>query len=160
MKNEVTVKIFNREFHLMTDETKEYTDRIAKDLNEKMMQLLRDKTTLSAQDAAALVALECYDEMVKAKEEADQIRIQIKDYADDSSNTRLKAEESQKEIERLKEKIAQMEKELKLRKELYPEHEKADTADEIITRDINKVMNDSRSNVPYNTFSNNNRNFR
>lgn len=160
MKTEVTVKIFNREYHLMTDETKEYTDRIADDLNAKMTAVLEGKTTLSAQDAAALVALECYDEMVKAKEEADKMRISIKGYADESAAAKSKADEAQREVERLKSKVEQMERELKLRKELYPDHEKADTADEIISRDINKVMNDSHSNVPYNTFSNNSRKFR
>ena len=138
MKNEITGKIFNREYRLLTDETKEYTDKLAKDLNEKMSELMLSKLTMSVQDAAALIALECYDELMKSRENVDRIRTQVKDYIDDASQAKTKAEEAQEEVAKLHERVAQLENML---------------------RQTNAQRNQGGArpvnNVPYNTFRNN-----
>lgn len=153
MKNELTVKIFNKEYHLITDETKEYTDKIAKEINQRMTELLNSKTMMSYQDAAALITLECYDELVKSKESVESIRSQIKSYADEAEKERIKAEKAEKEVESLREKVAQLEREVKLRTKLSSD--KTD-ANDIISQDIHNVLNGSS--VPYNALSNKNRN--
>lgn len=131
MKNEITVRLFNRDYRLMTDETKEYTDNLARDLNERMSELLQSKLTMSIQDAAALIALECYDELVKSRENVNRIRTQVKDYIDDASQAKSKAEAAQNEVAKLHERVAQLENALK--------------------------QNNAQggSSVPYNTFNNN-----
>lgn len=134
MKNEVTVRIFNREYRLLTDETKEYTDKLAKELNEKMSGILQSKLTLSVQDAAALIALECYDELVKSRENIDKIRNQVKDYIEDASQAKSKAESAQNEVSKLHERVAQLENMLKQN-----------------NRNGNNG-NRPNNNVPYNTF--------
>ncbi len=146
MKNEVTVKIFNREFHLLTDETKEYTDRLAAELNRKMAELLKAKPTLSLQDAAALICLECCDELSKARQNIENIRSQIKDYVDDAGEARSAADEAQKELRTLRERVAQLEKEVKLRKSFADESEKL-SAKDMISHDINKALENK---YPYN----------
>ena len=57
MKHEVTVRIFNRDYRLLTDESAEYTNDLASALNRRMAELLDGKSTLTSQDAAALIAL-------------------------------------------------------------------------------------------------------
>lgn len=140
MKSEITVKIFNREYRLLTDESKEYTDKLAKDLNEKMSEILQSKLTLSVQDAAALIALECYDELIKSRENVDRIRNQVKDYIDDASQAKTKAEAAQNEVSKLHERVAQLENMLKQNNTAQRNNQGA--------RPVN--------NVPYNTFRNNN----
>ncbi|WP_124100291.1 cell division protein ZapA [Ruminococcus sp. Marseille-P6503] len=146
MKNEVTVKIFNREFRLLTDETKEYTDRLASELNRKMAELIKAKPTLSLQDAAALICLECCDELTKARQSIENIRSQIKDYVDDAGEARTAADEAQKELRTLRERVAQLEKEVKLRKSFAEEGEKL-SAKDMISHDINKALENK---YPYN----------
>ena len=157
MKNELTVKIFNKEYHLISDESQEYTDKLAKELNSKMSQLMNSKTMMSYQDASALIALETYDELIKARESIENIRAQIKDYADDAVKQKAKADEAAAQTDALKEKIAQLEKEVKLRTKLSSDKDKA-SANDIISQDIQKAL--SGSNVPFNAMSNRNRNFK
>ena len=134
MKNEITVRLFNRDYRLITDETKEYTDKLARDLNERMSELLQTKLTMSIQDAAALIALECYDELIKSRENVERIRTQVKDYIDDASQSKIKSDKAQSEIEKLQMRVAQLENMLKQNGNL------------------------KNSNVPYNTFRNGNGN--
>ncbi len=157
MKNELTVKIFNKEYRLISDESQEYTDKLAKELNRRMSQLLNSKTMMSHQDAAALIALETYDELFKARESVENIRSQIKSYADEAGEQKTKADEAAAQVEALKEKVAQLEKEVKLRTKLSSDKDKS-SANDIISQDIQKALNGT--NVPFNAMSNKNRNFK
>lgn len=156
MKNELTVKLFNKDYCLITDETKEYTDKLAKELNERMSQLMDAKIMMSHQDAAALIALETYDELTKARESVESIREQIKTFADEAQTQRAAAEKANARVASLEERVRQLEKEVKLRTKLSSE--KSD-AEDILSQDIQKAINGS--NVPYNAMRNpNNRNYR
>lgn len=146
MKNEINVKIFNREYHLISDESKEYTDKLAAGLNSKMAELLKAKPSLSIQDAAALIALEYADELFKARQSVENIRSQIKDYVDDAGSARQQADDAQKEIRELREKVTQLEKEVKLRKSFAEPSGKV-TAEEILSQDITKALENK---YPYN----------
>lgn len=135
MKNEITVRLFNREYRLKTDETKEYTDKLAKELNQRMSELLQAKLTMSIQDATALIALECYDELVKSRENVERIRTQVKQYVDDAAKAEAEADVAKQEIAKLKQRVAQLENSL---------------------RQANAQRNNGKpaGNVPYNTFNN------
>ena len=82
MKNKVTVNIYGRSYPMMTDESEEYTQRLANTLNERMKALQEAKRTLSIQDAAAIISLECLDELVKNKQTEKNIRTQISAYVE------------------------------------------------------------------------------
>ena len=84
MKNEIIVKLFGKEYCLMTDETKEYTEKLVKDLNQRLAQLMNSKTMMSQQDAVALIALEAYEELTKLRESGEDIRDKVKAYADEA----------------------------------------------------------------------------
>lgn len=115
MKNQVTVNIYGRSYPMVTDESTEYTDRLANTLNDRMQSLKAQKRTLSVQDAAAIISLECLDELVKNKQTEQNIRTQISAYAEDANDCRAELEKLKKENERLKERVRQLESEIKLR---------------------------------------------
>jgi cell division protein ZapA (FtsZ GTPase activity inhibitor) len=100
---------------MVTDESAEYTDRLANTLNERMQSLKAAKKTLSVQDAAAIISLECLDELVKNKQTEQNIRTQISAYVEDANDSRGELEKVKKENEQLKERIRQLESEIKLR---------------------------------------------
>ncbi|MBR6874558.1 MAG: cell division protein ZapA [Ruminococcus sp.] len=169
MKQEVTVRIFNREYRLLTDETKEYTADLAAALNRRLEDLMKGKSTLSAQDGAALIALEACDDLFKTRSTLENIRSQIKVYFDDANNAKAAAANAEKEAADLKvhyerelaalkaqaakeiaerdAKIEQLQKEVSLRRSFIPEDN--ETASDMIAKDISKAINASHI-PPYN----------
>ena len=66
---------------------------------------MKGNPRLSVTMAAVLAALDYCDESVKSTESADNLRSQIKDYLEDSSQARMEAEEARREIEKLKKEV-------------------------------------------------------
>ncbi len=144
MKNNVTVRIYNREYHLVTDETKDYTDKLVAELNRKAADLLKVNCMLSLQDAAALVSFESFYDMVKTRQNIENIRSQIKGYVDDAEKAREAEEKSEKELIALRERVKQLERELELRRLLDDNNSVKD----IISQDFNKASENKK--YPYN----------
>lgn len=115
MKNQVTVNIYGRSYPMITEESPEYTERIAGILNDRFAKLREQKKSLSIQDAAAIISLECIDELVKNKQTEQNIRTQISAYAEDANTSRAEVDKLNKEIEKLRERVRQLESEVKLR---------------------------------------------
>ncbi len=86
--NNYRIKIFNRELNITTDETLEYTQALADRLNEKLAEIVSGVGNLTLTDATVLVSLDCLDKAVRSEESAQNIRQQIKAYADDASKAR------------------------------------------------------------------------
>lgn len=138
MKHEVTVRLFNRDYNLVTEESKEYTDQLAAALNRRMEEMTGGKSTLSVQDAAALIALETFDTLHKLRVNQENIRSQIKVYFDDANQAKARAEAAEKENAELKQKLEQLQKEIKLRKSFAPEEEIS--AKDMIAKDISEAL--------------------
>ena len=138
MKHEVTVRLFNRDYNLITEESKEYTDQLAAALNRRMEEMTGGKSTLSVQDAAALIALETFDTLHKLRVNQENIRSQIKVYFDDANQAKARAEAAEKENAELKQKLEQLQKEIKLRKSFAPEEEIS--AKDMIAKDISEAL--------------------
>ena len=160
MKHEVTVRIFNRDYRLLTDETAEYTHDLAAALNRRMAELLNGKSTLNSQDAAALIALEACDDLFKTRSNFENVRKQITDYFNDATASKARAEAAEKkcaeqkaayekqiadlkasyeaETAELKAKVEQLKKEVSLRKSFAGEDN--DTAEDMIAKDISKAL--------------------
>lgn len=159
MKNSVVVNIYGRSYPMMTDEPPEYTEKLAEMLNQRYKALKDAKKSLSVQDAAAIISLECLDELIKNKQTEQNIRTQISAYAEDASESRAEVEKLTKEIESLKERIRQLESEIKLRHQFAADE--GGSAEQIINRSINKAIsgqstvhspaNYSANNLPKNT---------
>ena len=162
MKHEVTVRIFNRDYRLLTDESAEYTHDLASALNRRMAELLNGKSTLTPQDGAALIALEACDDLFKTRSNFENVRKQITVYFDEATAAKARAEAaekkcaelkaayekeiaelkaaSDKEIAELKAKVEQLRKEVSLRKSFAAEDN--DTAEDMIAKDISKALGD------------------
>lgn len=138
MKQEVKVKIFNKEYRLLTDETAEYTNELAAALNHRLEDLLKGKSTLSAQDGAALIALEACDDLYKTRSNLENIRSQIKVYFDDATKAKARAEAAEKENAQLKERVEQLQKELKFRNSFAREENVS--AKDMIAKDISDAL--------------------
>lgn len=121
MENVVRVRIYGKEYALTTEETETYAHRLAALLNQKLEKVSAGASSVSKFDAAVLVALDCADDAYKASTNIENIRTQIKKYADEASSASSEAEELKKENEALKAKIKKLEKELAVRKALSGE---------------------------------------
>jgi cell division protein ZapA len=137
MKNQVTVTIYGKSYPMLTDESREYTDRLANTLNNRMAELKEQKRSLSVQDAAAIISLECLDELIKNKQTEQNIRTQIGAYVEDANESRTALEKAQKENAQLKERIRQLESEIKLRMQFAGEES---TAEQIVGRNVTGVL--------------------
>ena len=98
MKNKLKVNIYNRTYNLLSEESQEYTNKLALVINSKIKGMMKAIPSLSVQDAAVLTALDCLDELSKANQNIENIRTQIKDYVDDAGRARSQADEAQKVI--------------------------------------------------------------
>lgn len=138
MKHEVTVRLFNRDYNLVTEESKEYTDQLVGALNRRMEEMTGGKSTMSVQDAAALIALETFDTLNKLRINQENIRSQIKVYFDDANQAKARAEAAEKENAELKQKLEQLQKEIRLRKSFVPEE--TISAKDMIAKDISEAL--------------------
>ncbi|MBQ8108092.1 MAG: cell division protein ZapA [Ruminococcus sp.] len=115
MANKVTVTVCGKGYTLSGEETPEYTAKLAEVLDKKIKSMKTKFSSLSITDCAVLTALDCMDQLAKANQNIDNIRSQIKDYVDDAGRARNQANNSQREIRMLEEKVASLEKELRER---------------------------------------------
>ena len=74
MKNKLKVNIYNRTYNLLSEESQEYTNKLALVINSKIKGMMKAIPSLSVQDAAVLTALDCLDELSKANQNIENIR--------------------------------------------------------------------------------------
>ena len=109
MENKVKVKILGREYTLGTDNTPEYTQNLAAELDRKMNEMLAEAGSLSGIDVAILCALDAMDDSRKAAANADNIRLQLGEYVAAANRAQASAESSKREITALKRRIEELE---------------------------------------------------
>ena len=142
-RKQVTVNIYGRSYTMLTDEPEGQTERIAAALNERMKRLRAQKSSLSLQDAAAIISLECMEQLVNTKQTEQNIRTQISAYAEEAELSRGETEKLKKEIEKLRERVRQLESEKKLRQSFAAEE---NTAEQIVNAGINRALNTPQKN--------------
>ena len=104
-KNRIKLSLIDTDLVLLTDDDEGYVREIAAKLDKRLRDLMQENPRLSVTMAAMLCALNSFDEAMKAKDNADNLRSQIKEYLEDSSRSRMQSEESRREIERMKREI-------------------------------------------------------
>jgi cell division protein ZapA (FtsZ GTPase activity inhibitor) len=112
--NKFKVTICNREFALQTEEQPAYYVELAEKVEKAVYALSKSTDSLNVFSAAILTALSAFDESKKANESCDNLRAQIKKYADDAGSLRAERDEAQKETESLKAKVSSLENEIKI----------------------------------------------
>lgn len=121
-KNRIKLNICGTEFVITSDDSESYVHSVGDEVEKAMEELTDKNERISITMAATITALNYCDESHKASRAADNLRSQIKDYLEDSSRARTEAEESKKEIDRLKKELQS----LRARLEENAESEKTD----------------------------------
>lgn len=106
MANIYKIRIFNKDYNIQTEESEEYTKDLAKQLNEKLSEIVTGTSQIAPLDGAVLVALDCLDKSIKCNRTIDQIRGQIKESVDANDKKDI-------EIAELKSKITALENRVK-----------------------------------------------
>ena len=104
MNGQTRVKINIRgvDYYVVSEGTEEYIRSVGEELDARMGELMEGNDRISTTMAAVLCAMSYCDECRKAQSNADNLRVQVKDYLDDSQKAHVEAEDAKREIERLK----------------------------------------------------------
>ena len=103
--NKVKLSIGGAEYTVIAEDDVRYVQSLGKELDRALAAIMKANDRLSVTQAAILLALDYADECKKATETADRLREQIKDYLDDASNAKSKADLARHESETLRKEI-------------------------------------------------------
>lgn len=93
--------IAGEEYRIVSDESMEYMQELAHELDTKMTNILRG-SRVSTTQAAILVALQYADEATKNSGNADSLRSQLKSYLEDAAQAKSERDFYKRELERIK----------------------------------------------------------
>ncbi len=100
--NKVKLTIGGTEYSILAEDDVKYVQELGKELDRAFTKIMKANTSISTTQAAVLLALDYADESKKAIATADRLREQIKDYLDDASDAKSKADWARHEAEALK----------------------------------------------------------
>lgn len=125
--NKVKLRIGGTEYSILAEDDVKYVQELGKELDRAFTKIMKANSTISTTQAAVLLALDYADECKKATVTADRLREQIKDYLDDASDAKSKADWARHEAESLKKELENSKLEVKrLKAELAAVLEQAD----------------------------------
>lgn len=102
VRNKVKLTIAGAEYAILTEDDVKYVAELGKDVDRAITQAMKENPHISVTQAAVLTTLTFADEYKKASTTADHLREQIKDYLDDASNAKSKADWARHEAEKAK----------------------------------------------------------
>lgn len=102
VRNKVKLSIAGSEFSVITEDDVKYVAELGKDVDLAIAKTMKENPHISVTQAAVLTTLNYADEYKKATTTADHLREQIKDYLDDASNAKSKADWARHEAEKAK----------------------------------------------------------
>lgn len=97
--NRVEVYICGKKLVIKTKETPEYIKGLARVVDRKFTEAFATDSALNMFDAAILVSMELTDELSISRENLDNIRRQIKEYAEETEKLRAELERCRKQME-------------------------------------------------------------
>ncbi|MBE6773408.1 MAG: cell division protein ZapA [Ruminococcaceae bacterium] len=103
--NKVRMTIMGADYSVIAEDDAQYVQLLGKELDSKMDGIIKANKRLSVTQAAVLAALDYADESKKATATADRLREQIKDYLDDASAAKSKADISRHEAEKYRKEV-------------------------------------------------------
>ena len=110
MVHKVKLKIGGMEYAISTDAAEGYIQELAAQLDTDIRNLMHSDDRISLTAATVMTALMRADDAQKATETADNLRMQMKEYLDDSSRYRQAADSSRREIDRLRRELDELKK--------------------------------------------------
>lgn len=93
--------VAGEEYRIISDETEEYMQELAHEIDLKMANILKG-SNVSTTQAAILVALQYADDAFKNSGSADNLRSQLKAYLEDAAQAKSERDFYKRELERLK----------------------------------------------------------
>lgn len=93
--------IAGEEYRIVSDESMEYMQDLAREVDMKMTAILRG-SRVSTTQAAILVALQYADDATKNSGNADTLRSQLKAYLEDAAQAKSERDFYKRELERIK----------------------------------------------------------
>lgn len=113
--NKVKVVICGKEYSLHTEEEPTYVYALARKLEKNIAEIVGNNTNISVYSASVMIALSSLDNLNKANEAMDNLRVQIKDYVDEAGKARLERDSAVREVQTLKNRITELEDSLKFK---------------------------------------------
>jgi cell division protein ZapA len=107
-KNRVQVKIGGASYTIVTEDDTEYVENLAEQIDSEIRSICNSNPSLSITQAAVLVALDQADACKKASASSDNLRVQIKDYLEESARARMEVEVARREVERLNRELSDL----------------------------------------------------
>ena len=95
------LKIAGEEYRIVSDESAEYMQSLAHELDVKMSAIMKG-SHISTTQAAVLVALQYADDATKNSGSADTLRAQLKEYLEDAAQAKSERDFYKRELERAK----------------------------------------------------------
>ncbi len=100
--NKVKLSIAGAYYSLITEEDEKYLKELGKEVDDLISKTLKANSNISLTQASVLAALDFADKAKKSTITADHLREQIKDYLDDASSAKSKADSARTEAENAK----------------------------------------------------------
>ncbi|MBQ3137284.1 MAG: cell division protein ZapA [Clostridia bacterium] len=100
--NKVKLTIGGASYSILAEDDVKYVQELGKELDISFNKIMKANANISTTQAAVLLALDYADECKKAVATADRLREQIKDYLDDASDAKSKADWARHEAETAK----------------------------------------------------------
>ena len=107
MANRVVVNICGDEYTLVAEESPSYMQRVGSYVDGKMREIM-DTAKVGRVNAAVLTSVNIADELIKSQETAEQLRGQIKGYADEAARAQSEVSELKREVVRLQQKLERL----------------------------------------------------
>lgn len=102
VRNKVKLTIAGADYSIITEDDVQYVAELGKDVDRAIAKTMKENPRISTTQAAVLTTLQYADEFKKASTTADHLREQIKDYLDDASSAKSKADWARHEAEKAK----------------------------------------------------------
>lgn len=141
-KNKISVYICGKQYHFNTDENPEHIKSVARVIDKKFEDVFAIDNALTLFDASVLVSMEVMSDSLKVSQTADNIRSQIKAYAEEAEKLRREHIAMEKQLAEEKQKNKKLSTEvdiLLLRARL----DKTESQQEITINDITDLSSDS-----------------
>ncbi len=104
-KNKIIISIAGSELVVMTEESREYTTKLANIIDLKMRDLLSSSSKVTTPMASILTCLDLCDENEKNKAAAARLRDEIKSYYERNIELETKVSRLEDEIDMLKKRL-------------------------------------------------------
>ncbi|WP_458863085.1 cell division protein ZapA [Acidaminobacterium chupaoyuni] len=95
MTNRITVRIGGLDYTILAEDDPQYVKKTAELVDRKLKEVSQGGN-LSALTAAVMAALNIADDYYKAQESTDNLRAQIREYADEAAKLRMELARAKK----------------------------------------------------------------